>query len=201
VTCSIQGVAVLAQGGVRTHGRTTVPSAARARAQAKAALTGPVIIPVPCSANALSAAINAANTQDAAVLALRGNCTYSITTPATVANGLPLITGNVTLSGSSGTVIQRSATAKFRVLDVALDATLTLKSVSVRGGNTASLGGAILNAGTLIVDGGHLFPATAPATVVRYRSARARPRAFPGPCSPRTRQPVSAAAASSTSAS
>lgn len=127
-----------------------VPSAA----QAQATLTGPQTIPVPCSANALSAAITAANSQGEVILVLRGNCTYSITTPATAADGLPAITGNVTLLGSFGTVIQRSSSALFRILDVTSGGTLALRSVSVRNGKIASTGGAIVNAGTLTVDGG-----------------------------------------------
>jgi hypothetical protein len=139
-----------------------VPSAA----QAQVAVTGPQTIPVPCSANALSAAITAANSQGEVVLVLRGNCTYSITTPATATDGLPVITGNVTLLGSFGTVIQRSSSALFRILDVASGATLALRGVSVRNGKTASTGGAIVNAGILTV-GGAPFPAIAAATAVR----------------------------------
>jgi len=137
----ISGLAAFALASVAVAG---VPSAAQAA----------VTVPVPCSVNALSIAISAANSQGAAILVLRGNCTYSITTAATATDGLPVITGDVTLQGSFGTVIRRSSSALFRVLEVASGATLSLQSVSVSNGSTAGLGGAILNAGTLHVGGG-----------------------------------------------
>src|SRR5712691_7491791 len=121
---------------------------AQAQAQAQA---GPQTM-VPCDPNALIAAISTANSHSAATLVLPGNCTYDIVTPATVTDGLPVITGNVTLAGGANTVIRRSTAAltAFRVLDVASGGMLVLHSISVQNGSTNGLGGGIQNAGTLI---------------------------------------------------
>jgi hypothetical protein len=117
---------------------------------------GPPPIRVPCRADALATAITAANSAGSAVLSLPANCTYNVATPATAADGLPLITGSVTLAGGRGTEIRRTGAAAFRLLDVAAGGTLILSSVSVTRGSTAGLGGGILNGGTLIINQGTL---------------------------------------------
>ncbi|WP_141952029.1 hypothetical protein [Actinoallomurus bryophytorum] len=107
---------------------------------------------VPCSAAALAASITTANTIPA-VLRLRANCTYSITTPTTAATGLPAITGDVTLTGGPGTTIRRDPAAPtiFRILDVAAGGTLRVTRITIANGVTAGLGGGIQNAGTLVL--------------------------------------------------
>jgi hypothetical protein len=132
----------------------TALTAAAPAMPALAAGTAP--IRVPCRADALAAAITAANGTGSAVLSLPANCTYNVATPATAADGLPIITGSVTLAGGQGTEIRRVGAAAFRLLEVAAGGTLTLNSVSVTRGRTAALGGGILNAGTLIIDQGTL---------------------------------------------
>jgi hypothetical protein len=138
--------------GVVLAAAALAATAPAAVAQAKAATPG--IINVPCQTSALAAAITTANGGGAAVLALAGNCTYGIKVPATATDGLPVITGHVTLVGETNTVIRRSPAAltSFRVLEVASGATLRVTNLSIRNGKTAGLGGAILNAGTLWVD-------------------------------------------------
>jgi hypothetical protein len=118
-------------------------------AQARAAVPG--VINVPCNATALKAAIITANGGGAAVLALAANCTYSILTRASLTDGLPPITGHFGLVGGGNTVIQRSpaALSNFRVLEVASGASLRISHLSIRNGNIAGLGGAILNGGRL----------------------------------------------------
>ncbi len=116
---------------------------------------------VPCSADALAAAISTANSHSAATLVLPGNCTYDITTPATGADGLPVITGSITLAGGANTVIRRSAVAAFRILDVAAGGMLNLHSIIVQNGSTSGLGGGIQNAGTLVVSQSKLSGNTA----------------------------------------
>lgn len=120
---------------------------------AQAAASSSTTIGVPCRADRLAAAITRANTLGGATLSLPGNCTYSVATPATAADGLPLITGNVLLAGGHNTEIRRTGAASFRLLDVASGGTLFLNSVAVTRGSTAGLGGGILNAGTLIIGG------------------------------------------------
>jgi hypothetical protein len=123
----------------------TMPSAAQAMA------ADPPTFNVPCSTNALVTAINAANSFDSATVRLRPACMYSITTPATTNDGLPVVTGHITLVGGQKSVIRRSsaATTAFRILDVAASATLSVTGVSVLDGSTTGLGGGIQNAGTL----------------------------------------------------
>jgi hypothetical protein len=120
-------------------------------AQAMPAVSSP--IKVPCSADALVAAISTANTQSTAVLNLAAGCTYDIVTPATVSDGLPIITGRINIVATN-TVIRRSSSAPtaFRILDVSASGTLNLSGVSIMNGRTASLGGGIQNAGTVVIN-------------------------------------------------
>jgi hypothetical protein len=121
---------------------------------AQAMTAGPGVVSVPCSVSALVTAINAANSGGPSTLLLAANCTYGITIPATASDGLPLITGHVSLvGGGKNTVISRSPAAltSFRVLDVAVGASLRVANLSIRNGNTAGLGGGIENAGSLWV--------------------------------------------------
>src|SRR6184192_2070961 len=78
---------------------------------AQASAPGARVVRVPCSSAALAAAITAANAPGGAVLRLARHCTYTVTTPATAATGLPDITGDVALVGGPGTTIQRDPTA------------------------------------------------------------------------------------------
>jgi hypothetical protein len=130
----------------------TAPSVARAQPHAMA--SAPRTFSVPCSTSALVTAINAANSFSSATIHLRAKCIYSIATAVTGSDGLPVITGDVTLLGDGwGTVIRRSsaATTPFRILDVAAAATLRLTRASVMDGSITGLGGGIQNAGTLIL--------------------------------------------------
>jgi hypothetical protein len=132
------GVAILAGG--------TLMMASPAQSSA----AGGRVIRVPCSSAALASAIVAANAPGGAVLGLAGRCTYTITTPATAATGLPTITGDVALVGGPGTTIQRDPTAAaFRVLDVSAGARLRVAGITILNGSTAGLGGGIQNAGRL----------------------------------------------------
>lgn len=135
--------------GVALAGAALTLTAPAAAAQAKAAVPG--VINVPCGASALKTAVIAANGGGAAVLALSSNCTYSIVTRATATDALPLITGHFALVGGRNTVIRRGTAAitMFRILDVASGASLLVSNLSIQNGNTAGVGGGILNAGTL----------------------------------------------------
>jgi predicted outer membrane repeat protein len=129
-------------------------AALTALAPGQAMAAGPRTIRVFCSANALASAITTANGLGAAIISLPANCSFNVATPATPSDGLPVITGAVTLAGGRNTVIRRTGVAAFRLLDVAASGTLIMNSVSVTGGRTAGQGGGILDAGTLIVDEG-----------------------------------------------
>jgi hypothetical protein len=135
--------------GVALAGAALTLAVPAAAAQAVAAVPG--VINVPCNANALKTAVITANGGGAFVLALSANCTYSIVTPASAADGLPPITGNFALVGGGNTVIRRSPSAlsSFRVLEVHTGASLRVSNLSIVNGKTAGLGGGILNGGTL----------------------------------------------------
>ena len=99
---------------------------------------------------ALKAAINFANTHDSRIT-LASHCTYTLTAPDNTDDGLPEITGNVTISGRDTTIRRApNATQDFRILHVVSGGSLTLNSLTVSGGRLASgTGGGIWNGGTL----------------------------------------------------
>jgi hypothetical protein len=135
-------------------GMTAVALAGAALTAALPATAGAApVVQIPCFTGALVTAINNANsTSGGATIALPANCNYDITTPVTATDGLPLITGRVSLVGAQNTAIRRRAAALFRIFDVAAGGTLTLKDISVQDGRTAGLGGGIQNAGTIVLD-------------------------------------------------
>jgi hypothetical protein len=119
-------------------------------AGAAAAGTG---VSVPClgsggGAAGLIAAINAANAGGDATISLAAGCTYQLTaadntSPGLGANGLPVITSQITLNGAETTIAGNDTT--FRILQVAASGNLTLQGLTVTGGSTATMGGGILN--------------------------------------------------------
>jgi hypothetical protein len=130
-----------------------VLAAAAPAAQAQP-MPGPNTINVPCSSAALIAAIHTANGLGPSTLRLQPHCTYNITTPATASDGLPVITGDITLAGRTGTQIRRSPAAvlSYRIVEVAGGGRLTARDVTITNGRTAAAGGAILNSGRLTLD-------------------------------------------------
>jgi hypothetical protein len=128
----------------------TAALAAPAAAQASAALPRPGV--VPCNSSDLVTAINQANSARSAVLLLSRGCNYVLTTAATGDDGLPSVTGRITLIGGHGTQISRASSAgPFRILDVATGGSLTLVNLAVANGKLdgPSNGGGILDLGTL----------------------------------------------------
>lgn len=111
--------------------------------------------PIACTVEALNAAIIAANTTPStgeSVLILPANCTYLIDNPVSPTTGLPLITGNITIVGGTGTVIARNPSASnFRIFRVLSGATLKLQNLEIQNGN-AIAGGGILDEGTLVLE-------------------------------------------------
>ncbi|QPP08025.1 right-handed parallel beta-helix repeat-containing protein [Streptomyces bathyalis] len=108
-------------------------------------------IRVPCNdITALKNAINRANASaNAGRIVLASHCTYNLTAPDNADDGLPEITGNVTISGRDTTIRRApSATQDFRIFHVQVGGNLTLDSLAVSGGSLASgFGGGILNFG------------------------------------------------------
>lgn len=126
-------------------------------------------IRVPCNdIAALKAAITKANANGGSIVLAR-NCTYSLTAADNTDDGLPEITSKVRISGQ-GSIIQRapSATAAFRILHVTRTGSLSLDSVTVRGGSASGSGFGQAGGG-LFNDGGRL---TLNGVTVRNNSAR-----------------------------
>ncbi len=91
---------------------------------------------VPCHTDKLIQAIVHANANHGGVLELAKGCTYELTR-SEHGNGLPVIKESVVLKGHD-TKIVRAATAEyFRILNVGRGGHLTLKDVTVKGGQTA----------------------------------------------------------------
>jgi hypothetical protein len=100
---------------------------------------------------ALKAAINNANTNGGRIT-LASRCTYTLTAADNADDGLPEITGKVTITGHDTTIRRApTATQDFRIFHVLSGGTLTLHSLTVRGGHlTSPSGGGISNeSGTL----------------------------------------------------
>ena len=107
---------------------------------------------VPC----LIAAINTANANGETNTIRLAAGTYTLTAvdngSFSNANGLPVITSPLTITGrrADNTSIERDASApRFRILRVAAAGTLTLKWLTLRGGESLGNGNGILNDGTL----------------------------------------------------
>ena len=109
-------------------------------------------------------AINQANVSGGRIT-LASHCTYTLTAPNNADDGLPEITGNVTITGRDTTIRRApNATQDFRIFHVVSGGILTLKSLTVSGGSLAALngGGALNEQGTLnlnrsVIKGNHAF--------------------------------------------
>ncbi|GGO90342.1 hypothetical protein [Wenjunlia tyrosinilytica] len=121
-------------------GLAAVPGTAEARAV------------VPCDLTALVNAIDAANTAGGGSLALAPLCTYTLSTvdndSVDGANGLPVITTNISITGALSTIERSSApgTPDFRIFQIdPPDGNLTLTGVTVRNGRAepGQIGGGI----------------------------------------------------------
>lgn len=97
-------------------------------------------------------AVNKANSgAGSGRITLASRCTYTLTAPDNDDDGLPQITGNVTVTGRDTTIRRASsATEDFRIFNVASGGKLTLNSLTLRGGRLlGGLGGGAFNDGTL----------------------------------------------------
>ncbi|WP_344388705.1 hypothetical protein [Streptomyces vastus] len=101
--------------------------------------------------------VNEANTRGRGTVVPSSGCSYELNAPAVPdgtsgASGLPIITGELTISGNRAT-ITRQSTTPFRIAEVAQQGSLTLNGITVSGGSAAedsgTAGGGILTEGTL----------------------------------------------------
>jgi chitodextrinase len=129
--------------------------------------------PPPCSIAALAAWVAAANGgAGGGVVNLQPGCVYTIANADNATdggNGLPVITGSVTVHGNGATITRSTASGvpHVRIFDVASGASLTLDSVTLSNGiadNGHDGGGAIDNRGTLSVSGSTFTGNSNPAT-------------------------------------
>ncbi|EFL24370.1 conserved hypothetical protein [Streptomyces himastatinicus ATCC 53653] len=107
---------------------------------------------VPCGdAAALVAAVGQVAASGGTV-SLAPGCVYTLTSvAATGANGpdgLPIITGGVTITGTGATIVRSASAPDFRIAEVASGGSLTVSGVTLSGGRAAD-GAGILDAGAL----------------------------------------------------
>jgi hypothetical protein len=122
-----------------------VPSSAQA-------MSGPKAIRVPCNPGALVTAIQTHNGTGPAKLRLAPYCVYNYTTVTSPGDALPVITGDITLTGGPSTRIRRDpGSPAFRLMEVASGGKLRVQGIYVEGGSAAGQGGGILNAGTVVL--------------------------------------------------
>ena len=130
-------------------------------------------VKVGCTVGDLAAAIaNANQSSGPDTLSLKGACNYGLTARDNTTfgpNGLPVITGKITILGS-GAIIQRNGATPFRLFTVETSGDLELRDVTLRsgvaqggiggsggtnngggGGGGTGLGGAIYNRGELTI--------------------------------------------------
>lgn len=108
------------------------------------------VINVPCDENALVTAIATTNaTPGPDTINLAPGCTYTLTTPhGGGEDGLPPITGTLTINGRHAAIARSTSAARFRVLNVSSSGNLTLDTVTISNGAAADAAG-ILNFGVL----------------------------------------------------
>jgi hypothetical protein len=115
---------------------------------------------LPCDSDRLITALVQANAGDGGTIELAQNCTYILTAnqpfnagaPTGTGNGLPLITQPVTLKGEDTSIVRAANADPFRIFEVGIGGDLTLKGLTVNGGQPStedSRGG-----GGILVDAG-----------------------------------------------
>ncbi|MER7457463.1 right-handed parallel beta-helix repeat-containing protein [Micromonospora sp. NPDC126480] len=90
---------------------------------------------VPCHTDKLIQAIVHANETGGGVLELAKGCTYELTR-SEHGNGLPVIKESVVLKGHDTRIVRAATADYFRILNVGRGGHLTLKHVTVKGGQT-----------------------------------------------------------------
>ncbi|MEH0974745.1 right-handed parallel beta-helix repeat-containing protein [Micromonospora sp. CPCC 205546] len=90
---------------------------------------------VPCDSDKLIQAVIRANGSRGGTLELAKGCTYTLTR-SDRGNGLPVITQPITLKGDRTAIVRDATAARFRILNVGSGGHLTLKGLTVKGGQT-----------------------------------------------------------------
>jgi hypothetical protein len=142
---------------VRGMATTAVVTTGVLTALPAAALAAPNSTFVACNdvtgPNGLIAAINAANTAGRGTIVLAPRCAYFLTAPDTTSpdNGLPLITGDITLKADDAT-IRRFSAGNFRIVEIGGTGQLSAQGITFAGGRTSTTNGG----GILVDSGGNL---------------------------------------------
>ncbi|MEV4545854.1 right-handed parallel beta-helix repeat-containing protein [Micromonospora echinaurantiaca] len=90
---------------------------------------------VPCHTDKLIQAIVHANENHGGVLELAKGCTYELTRSER-GNGLPVIKEKIVLKGHDTKIVRAATADRFRILNVGRGGHLTLKDVTIKGGQT-----------------------------------------------------------------
>ncbi|WP_051942430.1 hypothetical protein [Streptacidiphilus rugosus] len=118
------------------------------------------VTPVPCSATALTAAINAANANAGGTVTLTPGCVYDFLQPPAPGAGaaLPTITSPITVNGNGATIQRDPSAPLFRLLDIGDHGRLTAGVLTLKGGHTAPLSSGQDAGGAVLVEtGGALY--------------------------------------------
>ncbi|MGW5366287.1 hypothetical protein [Actinopolymorpha pittospori] len=110
---------------------------------------------VPCDSDLLIAALVRANAEGVGKLELEPKCTYTLTAfdddETGQLSGLPAILARVSIEGNAATIVRAANAEPYRIFNVGFGGDLTLKDLTVKGGDTRSqLGGGAL----LVQEGG-----------------------------------------------
>ncbi|MDM4719532.1 right-handed parallel beta-helix repeat-containing protein [Micromonospora sp. WMMA1363] len=106
---------------------------------------------VPCDANALIAAITAANQAGGGALRLAERCTYTLTANEDN-NGLPPVFQPIAIHGQGATIVRAAEAASFRIFNVTTGGDLSLWDLTVAGGRVEDENGG----GILVGEGARL---------------------------------------------
>jgi uncharacterized membrane protein len=113
-------------------------------------------IHVSCDTESLIRAIDQANALGGqSKLELSSNCIYRLNTTHNAGsdneyNGLPVINSNITINGKNATIIRDASAPRFRLLEVAAGANLTVNDLTLSQGLVTNAGGAIYSNGSVI---------------------------------------------------
>ncbi|MEU7056202.1 hypothetical protein [Streptomyces sp. NPDC046197] len=100
---------------------------------------------VQCDTGALNTAIAQANANGQGTIQLAPRCIYSFATAVSGQDATPPITVPITFVGNGATLLRdTTATGLFRLLDVAVGGTATIRDLTIENGNVTGNGGGVL---------------------------------------------------------
>src|SRR5438094_7458993 len=83
----------------------------------------------------LVSAVNSANQGGPKTIVLGPSCTYTLTSAAENADGLPVISSSIGLKGSGSTITRDSSASRFRIVEIGSAGKLTASDVTISGGH------------------------------------------------------------------